>query len=235
MSIAAYEEPRDHARSCNPVRWLMHGGHHPDPASVGAWGSLTDDGEDRCAGVSRGCACPHLGDLDHRSPPSHWPRSCWRYRCRPTRRRTDRPAFSPGRSRILVLVAVAGGWILVDRLVALGIPVVGIALVLLATAAGSYLVSRVHMLDDLGLYRGDWRSSSISLTYGGLVRGATDGRRSMASLVVISAVTSWLTYDIPRLPCPAPSGSQLISRRCLESLGRHIALSDDIDPSCSRP
>lgn len=101
---------------------------------------------------------------------------------------------------ILVLVAVAGGWILVDRLVALGIPVVGIALVLLATAAGSYLVSRVHMLDDLGLYRGDWRIISISLTYGGLVRGATDGRRSMASLVVISAVTSWLTYDIPRLP-----------------------------------
>jgi hypothetical protein len=39
----------------------------------------------------------------------------------------------------------------------------------------------------------------VSIVFGGLVRGATDGRRSAASLVALASAMSWLAYDIPRL------------------------------------
>jgi hypothetical protein len=101
---------------------------------------------------------------------------------------------------ILTLVGVVLGWIFLDRLAALRVPIVGMVLLVAAITAGGLLVTRLEVLQERGMSHGVNLILAVSFVFGGFVRGVTDGRRSMASIVAIAAVTSWLTYDIPRLP-----------------------------------
>jgi Glycosyltransferase family 87 len=116
---------------------------------------------------------------------------------------TSRHFDGPLTAATVELVALLGlgvGWILLDRMAALRVPMIGMVLVVIALAVAAWHSARIDTLHDLGLNR--WIASilAISFVFGGLVRGATDARRSMASLVAIAAVATWLTYDIARLP-----------------------------------
>jgi hypothetical protein len=101
---------------------------------------------------------------------------------------------------VFALLGVVLGWLVLDRLAALGVPIVGIVLVIGAIMAGGVLVASVDVLQGFGITHAMDLILAVSFVFGGFVRGVTDGRRSMASIVAIAAVTSWLTYDIPRLP-----------------------------------
>jgi hypothetical protein len=103
-------------------------------------------------------------------------------------------------TEIFALLGVVLGWIVLDRLAALGVPIAGMVLLVVAITAGGLWAARVHVLQDLGLSHTIDLILAVSFVFGGLVRGVTDGRRSMASIVAIAAVTSWLTYDIKTLP-----------------------------------
>lgn len=99
---------------------------------------------------------------------------------------------------LLSLTGLAVGWILLDRLAARRVRPTGMLVIVIALAAGVWLVPRVAGLP--GLAHGVGTTVAVSLVLGGLVRGTTDARRSMTSLVVIAAVSSWMTVDLTSLP-----------------------------------
>jgi hypothetical protein len=101
----------------------------------------------------------------------------------------------------VAVIGLAIGWIAFDRLAALRLPLWGFAAVVLATlVAGPWLASRASAV--LGLHLGPLRGTTlvVSFVFGGLVRGWTADRRSMASLVALAGAFSWLMYDVPQLP-----------------------------------
>lgn len=97
------------------------------------------------------------------------------------------------------VLGVVLGWIVLDRFAALRVPVVGMVVLVVAISAGTLFVGRVRVMQNLGMTPSIDLIIAVSFAFGGLVRGVTDGRRSMASIVAVAAVASWLTYDIPRL------------------------------------
>jgi hypothetical protein len=101
---------------------------------------------------------------------------------------------------LLALLGLGAGWILLDRMAALRVPIIGMVLVVIALAVAAWFSARIETLQDLGLSHWADTVLTISFVFGGLVRGATDARRGMTSLVAIAAVATWLTYDIARLP-----------------------------------
>ena len=98
------------------------------------------------------------------------------------------------------LIGLATGWIVLDRLAALRLPIVAMVLTVIAVVAGCWLISATIVVDGLPFIQPSATIIAVSFVGGGLIRGATIDRRSMASLVAIAAATSWLTHDIPRLP-----------------------------------
>jgi hypothetical protein len=102
---------------------------------------------------------------------------------------------------IAAIIGLAAGWIALDRLSSLRVGLWAIAgavlAMLLAGLAFAWLASG---LVDLHLGRTRAATIAISFLVGGLVRGAAADRRSMASLVALAGATSWLTYDMARLP-----------------------------------
>lgn len=108
--------------------------------------------------------------------------------------------ISMGRVEILVLLGVCAGWLLFDRLAALRVLVRRRVILLVAVVAGGWLGWRALRLIGLDLSTGPETIGALALVFGSLIRGTTDDRRSVTSLVVIGAVTSWLTYDLWRVP-----------------------------------
>ncbi len=101
---------------------------------------------------------------------------------------------------VVAFVGVAGGWVAIDRLATYRPPVARIALVALWISAGvayALFVVGSHSPDPWSLAL---TTLGLSIATGGLIRGTADGRRSMAALVAIATVTTWLTYDLRRLP-----------------------------------
>lgn len=111
----------------------------------------------------------------------------------------------PGRTIVPIEIAAAtglvAGWLVLDRLAAIGISIRGGAVFLIAALLlGPTLVA--YASRPFGVHLGEVREWSMALGFvlGGLVRGIAAGRRSMASLVGLAAALSWLCYDIPFLP-----------------------------------
>jgi Glycosyltransferase family 87 len=109
-------------------------------------------------------------------------------------------SFSVEAVEILVLVGVLAGWVLLDRLAAMRVPLGWMAVAVVVIGAGGWLAW--HYAGRLGIHlvRGPETVLTVAFAFGSLVRGATDMRRSMASLVTVGAVTSWLTYDLWQIP-----------------------------------
>ena len=106
-------------------------------------------------------------------------------------------AFGPlsvGSVEALALLGLVVGWILLDRLHALRTPAGWAALVSLAIAAGGWVV-----WSWLGFGQDAAMVVVVSFVLGGLVRGR-ESVRSATSLVVIGAVTTWLTFDFWHVP-----------------------------------
>ena len=101
---------------------------------------------------------------------------------------------------ILAMFGLAIGWIVLDRLAAVRAPVVAMVTAVIALAGGIWLASNIATVRDLGVGEGATRTLAVAFVFGALVRGVVAGRRSMASLVALAAVASWLAYDIPHLP-----------------------------------
>lgn len=99
---------------------------------------------------------------------------------------------------VLALVGIVAGWILLDRLRAMRVPAAwsaaaAVALAIAVWVAWSAITGRhdpVH---------GRQTVVALGIVLGGLVRGREEVR-GMTSLVVIAAVTNWLTWDLWRLP-----------------------------------
>lgn len=98
---------------------------------------------------------------------------------------------------VVSLMGLAFGWILLDRMAALRIHVLAILGTVAAVAVVLVLASQFGHLPSI--QRGIAMTLAVSVVFGGLARGITADRRSMASLVVLGSMTTWLTYDIPRL------------------------------------
>ena len=94
----------------------------------------------------------------------------------------------------LTLLGLAAGWVLLDRLHAIRTPAGWSALAGVAIAIGGWLA-----WSWLGLGQGVGTILAVSFVFGGLVRGR-ESVRSMSSLVVIAAVTTWLTFDFWHVP-----------------------------------
>lgn len=95
---------------------------------------------------------------------------------------------------VLALLGLVAGWVLLDRLRSMRTPAGWSALAGVAIAVGGWLV-----WSWLGLGQGVGTVLAVSFVFGGLVRGR-ESVRSVTSLVVIAAVTTWLTFDFSRLP-----------------------------------
>jgi len=100
---------------------------------------------------------------------------------------------------ILTCMGLAAGWIALDRMAAFHVSMAGMVLIVLALAVGCWFAGRLDPFRGFGYSRGVGTILAVSIVFGGLVRGATDGRRSAASLVALASAMSWLAYDIPRL------------------------------------
>jgi hypothetical protein len=98
---------------------------------------------------------------------------------------------------IVVFAGLAIGWIVLDRLAALPIPPPMIALLVTAVAFSGWLVATVGFC---GSEQAAASSLAIGAALGGLIRGITDARRSMASFVALATAAAWLVYEIPYLP-----------------------------------
>jgi hypothetical protein len=99
----------------------------------------------------------------------------------------------------LLLPGVALGWVAADRLAALRIPSLAIAAIVTAGGIGAWFVARQILFTEIGQARTAVTVLAIAVAGGALVRGTTFDRRSLASVVAIAAMTSWLTYDLPRV------------------------------------
>ena len=100
---------------------------------------------------------------------------------------------------LLTLIGVLAGWAVLDRLRAIGTPAGWSVIIGIAVAGGGWLAWSVVGAPGLGLQQGAGTVLAVSFAFGGLVRGR-DSVHSMASLVVMATVTSWLTWDLWRLP-----------------------------------
>ena len=94
---------------------------------------------------------------------------------------------------VVVIAGLIAGWVVFDRLVSIPIPAGRSALVGFGLAAGGWL-----LWSWLGLGQGLGTVIAASFVFGGLIRGR-GSVRSVASAVVIAAVTTWLTFDFSRL------------------------------------
>lgn len=94
---------------------------------------------------------------------------------------------------VLALLGLAAGWVVLDRLRSMRTPAGWAALAGAAIAVGGWLVWAW-----LGLGQGVGTVLAVSFALGGLLRGR-EAVRSVTSLVVITAVTTWLTFDFSRL------------------------------------
>lgn len=99
----------------------------------------------------------------------------------------------------LMIVVVAGlaiGWVVLDRLAALALAPEVIAIVATTVAIAGWIIA------DRAFHGGEQAAGSslaLGAALGGLIRGVTDDRRSMATLVALAAASAWLAYDIPNL------------------------------------
>ena len=94
---------------------------------------------------------------------------------------------------VVVLVGLIVGWVVFDRLVSMRIPAGRSAVVGFGLAAGGWLLwTWFHLGQDVGTVM------ATSFVFGGLIRGRGSGL-SLATAVVIAAVTTWLTFDFSRL------------------------------------
>ncbi len=98
---------------------------------------------------------------------------------------------------IVALIGLSVGWLLLDRMVALRIHLVMVLGAVAAIAVALVLASRFGHVSSV--QRGIAMTLAVSVVFGGLARGIAANRRSVASLVVIGSLSSWLAYDIPRL------------------------------------
>jgi hypothetical protein len=103
-------------------------------------------------------------------------------------------SLSVAQFEVLALLGLVAGWVLLDRLHAMRTPAGLAALAGLAIAVGGWLV-----WSGLGFGQGVGMALAVSFVLGGLVRGR-ESVRSATSLVVIAAVTTWLTFDFWHLP-----------------------------------
>lgn len=94
----------------------------------------------------------------------------------------------------LALIGLVAGWVLVDRLHALRLRTGWPALANAAVAIGGWLAWAW-----LGLGQGEGTVLAVSFVLGGLARGR-GSVRSATSLVVLGAMTTWLTFDFWHLP-----------------------------------
>lgn len=106
-------------------------------------------------------------------------------------------SLSMAGGEVLTLLGLVTGWVVLHLLRAMGTPAGWSAVAGIAIAGGGWLAWSA--LAGLGLDRDVGTILSISFAFGGLVRGM-EAVRSMASLVVISTVTTWLTFDFWRMP-----------------------------------
>jgi hypothetical protein len=105
-----------------------------------------------------------------------------------------------GQIEAVALIGLAAGWIVLDRLAACRVPPLGMAVVVAAIVVLGWLAGgaiAVRLSD-----RGETLATILALSFvaGGLVRGVTIDRRSMASLVGLAAAASWLSFDISWVP-----------------------------------
>lgn len=109
-------------------------------------------------------------------------------------------ALSVGGVEVGALLGVGAGWIVFDRLASARVPGVLMTVTLVALAGGGWLAWGAAQALGVGLVQGPEIVLAVSLVFGGLIRGFTAGLRSMTSLVVVAAVTTWLTYDLWKVP-----------------------------------
>ncbi len=101
---------------------------------------------------------------------------------------------------LVTFVGMAAGWVALDRLVAYRAAIASTAIVALWIAAGIAHAALVVGQREPGVWVLVLATLVVSVAMGALIRGTTDGRRSIAALVTIATTTSWVTYDLGRLP-----------------------------------
>ncbi len=118
--------------------------------------------------------------------------------------RNTTPHFYHGLSvaqvMVVAFVGMAAGWVALDRLAAHRTAIARTALIALWIAAAAAYVVFVSRSPNPGGRALVVTTLGLAIAMGGLIRGTTDGRRSMAALVAIATATSWMTYDLGRLP-----------------------------------
>lgn len=95
---------------------------------------------------------------------------------------------------VLAVLGLVAGWVFLDRLQSRRTPAGWSVLAGAAVAVGGWVV-----WSWLGLGQGVGTVLAVSFGFGGLVRGR-ESVRSAASLVVIAAMATWLTFDFWHLP-----------------------------------
>ena len=106
--------------------------------------------------------------------------------------------LAPIQLQVAAFVPLGLGWLLVDRLLDRRVPPSVIALVIAAVAAVAWVSwLRFH---GLGIGRVAGVAMMLGWFGGAFVRGPAPDRRSLASLVPMAAVASWLGYDAVVLP-----------------------------------
>lgn len=103
----------------------------------------------------------------------------------------------------LMIVAFVGlgiGWLSLDRMATVGIPPPAIVLLAAVIAISGWSVANLGILGRLDPGPAVGSTLAIGFALGGLIRGMTDDRRSVAALVALAAATSWLAFDLPELP-----------------------------------
>lgn len=101
---------------------------------------------------------------------------------------------------IVAVIGVAVGWVVLDRLAAFRVRLRGMVVVVVGIVTTCGLAGYVSAAYGYGLGRPSATILALAVIVGGLIRGVTVDRRSMASLVALAGVTSWLTYDVAWLP-----------------------------------
>ena len=105
-----------------------------------------------------------------------------------------------GGVEVIALLGICLGWLLFDRLAAMDLAIPGRVALLGVGAAGGWVAWQALVVFGHEVTHGPGTVWALALIVGGLIRGTTDKCRSFASLVVIGAATSWLTYDLWRVP-----------------------------------
>ena len=101
---------------------------------------------------------------------------------------------------LLVLAGVLAGWVVADRLLAGRVAPWIIVAVIAGGAIAVLVAAYTFLFAGPGPGRGLALALAPAVIGGTLVRGPLRGIRGWTSLVAIAAVTSWLTYDVVRVP-----------------------------------